>query len=861
MKFVRFGKILATIARWQIQRPWIVLGLALLSLIPAGYSASKLQLRTSFSELLPDNKPSVVELRRVNQRLLAQATLTVVAEASGPDILKAYVDAIAPKIAALGPEYVSGVDVGPKPIEDFLRQRKHLYAPLRDLQQLRDEVVEYFDSTVARSVGFDLGLDDGEEESKPSPPIEKPHDGATTETEKRLHGVLARLKQQEANAENSRVGRDGYYLGEEGKLIALLVRTSLGSGDPKAFELQRRIAEMTKELGFEGRDSRFRIHFTGNLITSAEAQRSVIKDLTEVGALGVAFVLGIVFLFFLRIRTVLAMTLTIALGLVWSFGAAQLTVGYLNTATGFLVSIIAGNGINFGIIFMARYIEARRDEKLNVPDAILVSQQDTWSATLAAAGAAMIAYGSLAITDFRGFRHFGIIGGAGMLLCWAGTYALLPVLLVISERVRPMFEGEAPWRRHLRGYYGVPFAWAVRRGPRFLSLFGLGLGVIGTVLSVLYFAHDPMEYDMRKIGNDRTSPTSASMLSVRVDRIVGRLGQDGRAIVLDRIDQVAPLVTELERRLEAAPTDKKPFDKVVSIFNLIPKDQPKKLELLSEIKDRLSRARAHGAIGDVDWERIKPELPDSLSEVGVDDLPEAVARPFMERSGRRGTIVYIVPRTGRSVYDAHYLFQFADAFREIRLPNGEVIRGSGDPVIFSDMLINVGEDAPKAIAISLLGTLLVILLAFRGRASAWAALGALLIGMVWLIGIFYLLEIRLNFLNFVAIPISIGVGADYALNIMKRREIVGQQAMDRLLVETGGAVVLCSLTTQLGYFALLSSINGAVRSFGLAAALGEITTLLAAALALPAWLGWLRQKHDFHNRRGRTNDQPSGISR
>jgi predicted RND superfamily exporter protein len=90
----------------------------------------------------------------------------------------------------------------------------------------------------------------------------------------------------------------------------------------------------------------------------------------------------------------------------------------------------------------------------------------------------------------------------------------------------------------------------------------------------------------------------------------------------------------------------------------------------------------------------------------------------------------------------------------------------------------------------------------------------------------------------VVLPISIGVGADYALNVLKRRDIEGDAKLYRVIVETGGAVVLCSLTTSLGYLALLLSINRAVRSFGLAAALGEITTLLAAMLVLPAFLFW-----------------------
>jgi uncharacterized protein len=74
--------------------------------------------------------------------------------------------------------------------------------------------------------------------------------------------------------------------------------------------------------------------------------------------------------------------------------------------------------------------------------------------------------------------------------------------------------------------------------------------------------------------------------------------------------------------------------------------------------------------------------------------------------------------------------------------------------------------------------------------------------------------------------------------MMKRYDLANAQPIRFLVVHTGGAVILCSLTTTLGYLALLLSINGAVRSFGLAAAAGEVTTVLAAVAFLPALLEW-----------------------
>jgi len=455
----------------------------------------------------------------------------------------------------------------------------------------------------------------------------------------------------------------------------------------------------------------------------------------------------------------------------------------------------------------------------------------------------MVAYGSLAATNFRGFKHFGAIGGMGMTLCWIATYLLLPALLAITERISPMFGRKPGWRSKARGFYGYPFVWAAKRAPGAIALFGVLSGVLTIAVTVHYFAQDPMEYNLRTVlGGKAHRQTAAGALTGRVDDIVGRAGQDGRAIVVDRVDQVDPLVTALLKRRDAAPKDQKPFEKIVTIFDLLPKEQPKKLELLSEIRDRVERGHKRGFVSDKDYAKINEYIPEKLTSIDMGDLPDTVARPFIDHDGMRGRVVYIVPTSGRSVYDARYLQIWADAFRETHLPNGEVIYGSGDPVIFADVLQSIREEAPKAILLSFIGTLAVIFLAFRGSKNGLLALSVLVVGLSWLVAFLHFDQIKLNFLNFVALPISIGVGADYALNIMKRRELTSDANLPQALVETGGAVVLCSLTTTLGYVALMFSMNGATESFGLTAAVGEVTTLLAAVLLLPAILFWMNKR-------------------
>lgn len=808
-------RLIRRLTTWQTNRPVLVLLVALATIVPAALLAKRLELRTGFNELLPDNAPSVIELRRLGSRLPSMSTLAVTIESHKPELVKQVIDELVPKLRAFPDELVASVEDGPREAQAFFERHKHFYASIEDIRELHEEVISRYDWEVGKRLGTNI------DDEEPAP--------LTAEV------VEQRFKKSLEDARSSSPGTDGYWIGEEQRFGVVLVRTPLTAMDQRAFELTERITEILESANYRQIDPEFRYGFTGNLITSAEEYRAVVEDLTEIGLTGIALVLMVVFFFFWRIRVLIAMGVSICVGCLWCFAFAELAIGHLNTATGFLVSVIAGNGINAMIIYMARFLEARRDQGMNLGEALYTATRDTYVATFAAVGVAMVAYGALMITEFRGFRHFGVIGAAGMFLCWVSTYTVLPAVLSLLERIRP-FPPERTWRDRMAALYGKPFIWLAKRYSRPVAAFGLMSAIAGATATFAYFSNDSMEYDLRKIRNDFGEPTSARALSARMNKVIPSVNEGGRAILTDHLEQVQPLVAELERRRDEAPEKQKPFGKVVSIYSLLPSDQEEKAELLTEILDRIQRARDRGFLSDEEWQRIEPHLPKEIVPIGIDDLPELVARPFQEKDGTRGKIVYVAPTPGRSVNDARYLLIWADALREVRLPDGAVIRSSGDAVVFADMLLSIDRDAPLAALLSFLGTMCVILLTFRGRAGGWVAVATLMLGLSWTIGMLYVLDVKLNFLNFVALPIAIGVGSDYAINVLKRRELEGDAGIERAFVETGGAVVACSMATLSGYTALLFSVNGAVRSLGLTAGLGEICTQLSAMLVLPAVL-------------------------
>src|SRR6185437_3127771 len=118
-----------------------------------------------------------------------------------------------------------------------------------------------------------------------------------------------------------------------------------------------------------------------------------------------------------------------------TFGLTRLVIGYLNTQTAFLGSIVIGNGINYGLIYLARVRQLRRAGVALEP-ACLKAAPVAAHATLLASAASSVSFGMLILAANRGFRHFGFIGGVGMILCWVCTFALVPAFLALYEKVR-----------------------------------------------------------------------------------------------------------------------------------------------------------------------------------------------------------------------------------------------------------------------------------------------------------------------------------------------------------------------------------------------------------------------------------------
>ena len=206
-----------------------------------------------------------------------------------------------------------------------------------------------------------------------------------------------------------------------------------------------------------------------------------------------------------------------------------------------------------------------------------------------------------------------------------------------------------------------------------------------------------------------------------------------------------------------------------------------------------------------------------------------------------GTPVYVEvdPKLSRS--RGEQLLKIADLLEGVRESDGKVVPNASRATVFAEMIRSMIRDAPRAVLVALGVVLVTSAIGVRALLPLAAVVGSLCLGVWMTIGAAASSEVRLNFLNFVALPLTFGIGIEYAINLYDRiRALNGDVSSG--IQSVGGAVTVCSLTTMLGYGSLLLGDNLALRSFGRYAVYGEACCLLTALFVMPSALHlWQRR--------------------
>jgi uncharacterized protein len=816
------GSLLETIVRLSLKRGGAVLLAALFLTAPMLYFAIALlgDLRADLKELLPETAPSVQTLRKLEKRFGGWSQLSLLIESPDREANRRFSDDVVKELS--GSPLIRSIrnKLGEERV--FFERHKSLFVELEDLEAILERAEDAANDARRRANPLLVDLEDKGPVEFDISDIEKKYAGKTD--------LIERFP-------------NDYFENKDGTQNVVLIRQEgLGFGINKNKELAELAERAVAKLNPARYHPEMQIGMGGEVRNLIDEQQALLADL--ITATAICFVLlGVVVIgYYRRVRSVWLLAVPVAVGTITTFGISYFLIGYLNASTAFLVPIIPGNGINFGLILLARYIEERRTSA-SVERSLHVAVDESMRGTITAALAASIAYGSLMATDFLGFKHFGVIGGLGMILCWITTFTVLPAIIAWSEQRWPM-DAQKELKIYEPGALAEPPARFIGKHARVIAWFGTLSAIAGVVISVL-FLRDPFEKDFNKLRSTVSSTSGAAYWDAKKDEIFGRY-LTPQVILAEKPEDVPHIVAYLEKVIkDGGPMG--PISDVTAMTKLVPDRQEEKLEVLKKIRALLN----DDLLSNLDEEQRKRaealRPPADLAPFTVQDLPETVRADFRELDGSEGLAVLAIPNIKLNLYHADEVRRVAGALREIPLPDGRKVESSGSFVISTDMLDAVTRDGPKATVYSFLGVIVLTALAFRVARNVVVVVGALLVGLAWLGACLAIFDLKINFLNFIGLPITFGISVDYAANLfsrylLERRSLAPAQAAHRALVSTGGAVTLCSLTTIIGYASLLIAQNGALISFGRVAILGEFTTLIAALVIMPAWLtAWSRR--------------------
>jgi predicted exporter len=816
-----------------IRRPKLVLCIAVAIAAVSFGLASRLRLQSDFLSLLPTKSETA---RRFHEALARKggtaSTLLVVIESSDADANRRFAEAIADRLRVLPASLVGSVRTGAEPERRFFHDFRWVFPSQRDLMLVECELrTEWqrrlpgyldLDDSCDDQVAFELsGTPDDQRRDEESPtPHSKPDDASPS-----LRDLAARLDRMAA--EQDRFPK-GYFSNPAGTRFAVVARSpGAGMGELTSDELYRAAQRAVHELRPETFQRNMQVGFAGDIPNAIAERKSLVEDITLVTSLATASILAVILIYFRSPLALLHIGLSMCVGCGAAFATAQLVYGHVNMATSFLGSIIAGNGINAPIIYLARYHE-RRGQGDDCERALYRTALDCRRGTALGALAAAGAYAALATTSFRGFSEFGLIGGVGMIACWVSAFSVCPASITlvesITDRERRAHGKRRPFLMHHLGR-------VTASRPAFMLAAATALAA-AVALPVRRYLSDPWEYDFAKLRSASSTQRGAGHWSTLADEIFGARGTPDMLLAGDAAHAL-PLAEAVKARDRASPS--RLVERVTTIHDYLgggPEVVTRKMRTLDEIRAHVDRLlpRLQGEDRNL-AERLRP--PDGFHPPTELDLPPEILDRFSELDGRVGTPVYVQIDRNLSRSRGQNLLRIADLLEGMR-QDGKVVPNASRATVFAEMIRSMTQDAPRAIFVAMTTVLVVSVAATRTFSLVIAVVGSLLLG-VWLtLGAAACFQVRLNFLNFVALPLTFGIGVEYAINLADRIRTVG--SISAGIRSAGGAVAVCSLTTMLGYGSLLVGDNLALKSFGEYAVFGELCCLTTALFVMPAML-------------------------
>lgn len=608
-----------------------------------------------------------------------------------------------------------------------------------------------------------------------------------------------------------------------------------------------------------------RIRLTGLPVLLHDERETVATDGFRSTLVSLLLVVLVFALGFRELKRPVLAVLALICGMGWTAGFTTLAIGHLNFISVTLTTMLMGIGIDFGIHFIFRYDEEMAAGE-TAEQAIVRTLEGTGVDTLVGAAATAAAFLALTQANFRGISDFGIIAAGGTFLCFLSTITVLPALLAMfpsaaRRKVEPSKDVALLEQTMLRNSGWVVSFWVLLTvGSCFVATrvgFSYNLLEIqaqeiptvqtelemvrerNTVLAAEAIATSPQQA-REQFDRLAALPSVARISSIlpllpvvsaskqaRIEAIVLELRrlQMPKPVSLETVEDLLVLrqrLQELERSVPSHRNDQELLREVERLKQKIAEMDPGPIQ--DALKDFQSKVRGDLAqtLGFLQKQTAQPPT--------LQDLPDELVLRYVSRDGKFRQNIQPV----KDIWQQEHLDEFLGQLKSVEP------RVMGHPVIQEAILSAFHRTLDRTPWFSLLGVLVVFTVYLRKPRAVFLSLLPASLAVLMIFATMGMLGLDFNVVNFVGIPISVGLGAVYGVHSLHRMRELGDETV--LTSSTGPALLLSGVTDIVGFASLMTAQHRGISSLGLVLSVGIGVSFITSLVLLPTIRRFWRQR-------------------
>ena len=667
----------------------------------------------------------------------------------------------------------------------------------------------------------------------------------------RIHAILSTQLGERFSVGDLR-HRDPLLLSRDGR--SLMIRIT-GKTSAQNIVFSKEFVSVLNDAITQVNDDNLSIAMTGGYAIAVEAERAMRSDLmysitTSMVLLGILFV--IVY------RHVLGFALAIApvaIGIICGFGLSSFYSTDLTPVVAVVGAVLAGLGIDYSIHFLT-HAQAHLDQALSPVQTAQQTAQRIAPALAAACVTSIIGFLVISQSSVPALRQFAVVGAVGLLCTLVASLTVLPVLLTYASHWR----GTLLQPRLLDSML-TPIIVAIARHP-IASMIGALLPV---TLAVALVTAKPGEWIQLETDLGVMHPQPNEPLTLQ-RTLAGRFGQPPHALIVllesQTDESLVALAHDVKQKLQSPSVQRAGVSNTLSLATFLPDDrdilarlrQSEPIDADQVIKDFESAldASLFDPTAYTDYIRFLRALLATAHRPSIQTLREypQLSQKILpqldannSQSLRRSLLVAMIDAP---IHDRHVRDENIRVIREALAPlPGATLTGIS--VVGFDTEHAVRRDLRRLLVLAAVGVCVWLWVYFRSVNALILSLLPLVFGLIVLLLVMNLLDMRINAINIVALPVLVGIGVDdgiFLVSLARNRltdpTTDGVQSIIPKLATASHAVTMTTISTIIGFGSLATTSTPAMASLGIVLAIG-IAACLFGTLAVLAPLLVLRE--------------------